>query len=467
MPNGKRRCRVRGTSGVGISNTCTYTPPRLTCASNQTHYAPARHKRYRVTENAVFIAARVANAAVDGWLSDHAVLVSDGLIESVTPRASLPAGIADTHAVHDLGNVSLLPGLVDAHSHMHCSATLDAYHLTTTESLQALSVRSAKNIRTALLSGVTTLRDIGAKNEVAFPIRDAVRTGVIPGPRLLLAGTPITTTAGHCWFFGTEADTEAEVVKAVRNQKKLGADVIKMMATGGMFTPTANPRTPQYPASTLSAAVVEAERLDMQIVAHTLAAQGVRNCVEAGIHHLIHARWYPADVTQPLDFDRDTVKKLIDNGQWVDPTFGHHLLGQEAVASGAAPPRVPHPAVAASPITEDDNIRYAREMRDMGVRYTTGLDMGMAHADFARSGSNSRAFVKNLGFTEWEAIAAATKDTAEALRLGSQIGTIETGKIADLVSVAGDPATDIANIEKSVDVIQAGTPVTLAGAALV
>ena len=93
--------------------------------------------------------------------------------------------------------------------------------------------------------------------------------------------------------------------------------------------------------------------------------------------------------------------------------------------------------------------------------------MGMAHADFARSASNSRSFVINLGFSEWEAIAAATKDTAEALRLGSQVGTLEPGKVADLVSMSGDPAADIENLEKSVDVIQAGTPVKLAGAALI
>ena len=158
------------------------------------------------------------------------------------------------------------------------------------------------------MSGVTTLRDIGSKNEIAFPIRDAVRRGVIAGPRLVLTGTPITTTAGHCWMFGTEADTVDEVVTAVRRQKKLGADCIKMMATGGMFTPTANPRTVQYPAATLRAAVREAERLDMQIVAHTLSADGVRNCVEAGIHHLVHARWFSANPRKGLDYDPEVSK---------------------------------------------------------------------------------------------------------------------------------------------------------------
>ena len=191
------------------------------------------------------------------------------------------------------------------------------------------------------MSGVTTLRDIGSKNEIAFPIRDAVRRGVIPGPRLILTGTPITTTAGHCWMFGTEADTVDEVVTAVRRQKKLGADCIKMMATGGMFTPTANPRTVQYPAATLRAAVVEAERLDMQIVAHTLSADGVRNCVEAGIHHLVHARWLSSNPQKGLDYDREVSSRIAANGQAVDVTFGLHLLGPRGGRGGRAAAQAP------------------------------------------------------------------------------------------------------------------------------
>jgi imidazolonepropionase-like amidohydrolase len=405
----------------------------------------------------------VANPNLTGWLPDHAVLADGARIEAVVPASQLRS---DDREIHDLGDVSLLPGLVDAHAHMHCSATADAYELVTTERDGTLAMRAARNIRDALLSGVTTLRDLGSKNQIAFPVRDAVRSGVIPGPRLLLAGTPITTTAGHCWFFGTEADTEDEVIAAIRRQKKLGADHIKMMATGGMFTPSANPRTPQYPASTLRAAVVEAERLDMQIVAHTLAAQGVRNCVDAGIHHLIHARWYHSDVLQPLDFDPDTVQRIVDNGQYVDPTYGHHLIGVEMREEGAEL-KPPHPLVAASPVTDHDNIESARRMREMGVRFITGLDMGMATAPFHRSGSNARAFVISLGYTEWEAIEASTKTTAEALRLGREIGSLEPGKVADMLSVEGDPAIDIANLERPMDVIQSGVPVKRGGAALV
>jgi len=419
-----------------------------------------------VGERRLFKARRVADPTVSGWLPDHAVLVEGERITAVLPAARLPGDAAETSRIHDLGDVSLLPGLVDCHAHLHCSATPDAYRLVTSESPERLVLRAAANARAALLSGVTTLRDIGSRNEVVFPLREAIRAGVVPGPRLLLAGTPITTTAGHCHMFGTEADTQDEVVVAVRRQKKLGADCIKMMATGGMFTPTANPRTVQYPVATLRAAVVEAERLDLQIVAHTLSAEGVRNCVEAGIHHLVHARWYSADPAKGLEYDPEVARGMADRGQWADVTWGLHLLAQEAVEAGASPPR-PHWSVAAHPVSVEEHLDTARDMRARGVRFVTGLDMGMAHARFDASAANARAFVKWLDYTPWQALAASTRDTAEAMRLGGEVGAIRPGLVADLVSLAGDPAVDIAALGTAVDVIQAGRPVKLQGRVLV
>lgn len=419
-----------------------------------------------MSQRTVFKARRVANESVSGWLPDHAVVVEGDRIDSVVPASSLPRDAATNHRVHDLGDVSLLPGLVDCHSHLHCSATPDAYRLVTTESHDLLLLRGAQNARTALMSGVTTLRDIGCRNEVVFPLRDAIRAGLAAGPRLVLAGTPITTTAGHCHMFGTEADTLDEVVTAVRRQKKLGADCIKMMATGGMFTPTANPRTVQYPVEILRAAVNEAERLNMQIVAHTLSADGVRNCVDAGIHHLVHARWLSADPGKGLDYDPEVSRKMADQGQWADVTWGLHLLGDEAVAQGAAPAR-PHWSVAARPVTVEEHLETARDMRQKGVRFNTGLDMGMAHARFDASSANARAFVKWLGYSPWQAIAASTRETAESMRLGGEIGAIRPGLVADLMTVMGDPAADIGALGHCVDVVQAGRAVKLHGQALV
>jgi imidazolonepropionase-like amidohydrolase len=415
---------------------------------------------------AVFRARRVANADLSAWLPDHAVLTEADRIAAVVPTAQLPRDVAETHRVHDLGDVSLLPGLVDVHAHMHCSATPDAYHLVTTETPERLLLRAAANVRAVLLSGVTTLRDLGSRNEVAFPVRDAVRAGVIPGPRLLVAGTPITTTAGHCYMFGTEADTRDQVVVAVRRQKKLGADCIKVMATGGMFTPTANPRTVQYPVETLAAAVREAERLDLPVAAHTLSAAGVRNCVEAGVHHLIHARWLSADPRKGLEYDPELSRRLADQGQWVDITVGLHLLGQEAITAGA-PPRMPHWAVAAAPVSDEEHLETARDMRARGVRFAAGLDMGMPHARFDASAANARAFVTWLGYSPWQAIRASTLESAESLRLGEAVGALRPGLLADLLSVAGDPGRDIEALGTAVDVVLAGRPVKLGGRPLV
>ncbi|MDA1095607.1 MAG: amidohydrolase family protein [Acidobacteria bacterium] len=416
-------------------------------------------------EPAIFKATRIANGDVDGWLDDHAVVTDDaGRIEAVVPAGTL--GDTSGRRVYELGDVSLLPGLVEAHSHLHCSADLDAYQYITTETDDRFVMRAVGAARKALLSGVTTMRDLGSRNQVAFPVRDAIEAGIVPGPRLQLAGTPITTTAGHCWMFGTEADTVDDVVKAVRQQVKLGANLIKMMSTGGNFTPTSNPRTSQYPADTLRAAVVEAERLGVYVVAHSHAAVGIRNCIDSGVHQIIHCRWLSSDPTIAMDYDPEGAMRLAAEGTWVDPTIGLATVGAEARAAGA-PPRRSHWSVAAARPSPEQIVEMLLDMRDKGVRYTSGLDMGMAFADFDKSSYNAITFVESLGYTAWEGISAATSVTAEALRVDGDVGSLTPGKHADMMSVAGDPSTDIRALASSVDVVKGGVPVKLGGAALV
>lgn len=408
-----------------------------------------------MTTKRIFKAKRVANTDVSGWLDDHTVIVEDGVITAVEPAANV-ASSGDSYEVHDLGDVSLLPGLIDAHSHMHCSATHDAQTLAMSENDQQLTIRATNNMRKAVLAGTTTIRDLGSRNEVAFTVRQMIEDGHVPGPRLLLAGTPITITAGHCWFFGTEADTEAEVRTAIRTQVKLGANVIKVMATGGMFTPTANPRTPQYSVEVLKAAVEEAHRMNVPIVTHTLSAQGVRNVVEAGVDQLIHARWYHSDPNQGLDYTPDTVKQMVDQGQWVDPTIGHHLLGIEAKARGEVGPMDPHWAVSYKVVSEDEHVDTLNKMHDAGVRFTTGLDMGMTYGTHDRSAANAWALVETLGWTKWKAINAATAGTAEALGLVKQIGSLQAGMFADMAAFAGDPAQNIRDMDQASTVVKSG-----------
>ena len=419
-----------------------------------------------MAKKSIFRAKRVANESVSGWLDDHAVVVEDGLITAVEPATNISSA-GDSYEVFDLGDVSLLPGLVDAHCHMHCSATHDAQQLALTENDQQLTIRATNNMRKAVLAGTTTIRDLGSRNEVAFAVRQMIEDGHVPGPRLLLAGTPITITAGHCWFFGTEADTADQVRTAIRTQVKLGANVIKMMATGGMFTPTANPRKPQYSVEQLKAAVEEAHRMNVPIVTHTLSAEGVRNVVDAGVDQLIHARWYDADPNKGLDYDPDTVKKMVDQGQGVDPTLGHHLLGQEAKARGEIGPMSPHWAVSFKVVPEAEHVETLMNMHDAGVKFTAGLDMGMAYGTHDRSAASAWAFVETLGWPNWKAIHAATAGTAEALGLSQEVGGLRAGLVADLAAFDGAPATSIRDMDRAETVVQSGRVLKLNGAVLV
>ena len=417
-----------------------------------------------LTDTKVFKASRVANPGLSGWLTDHAVVVVGEVISDVMPTSALPS--TPDVRVYDLGDVSMLPGIVEAHSHVHCSATYDAYDLMMSDTPETLMMRAVTAVRKALMSGVTTMRDLGSPNEVAFPLKDAVESGAIPGPRLMMAGTPITITSGHCNYFGTEADTVEEVVTAVRTQVKLGARVIKMMATGGNFTPTSNTRRPQYPVETLRAAVREAERHDVQIVAHTHAAQGVRNCVEAGIQHLIHSRWLSVDPTKGFDYDHELATRMADEGRWVDATIGAVLLRDEAADQGL-PERPLHWSVIQHPPNDEEAVEILVDMRQRGVRFTNGLDMGMAYADFDKSCATSWAAVEWLGYTPWEALSGATAETAEALGLHREIGSLTAGKYADIATFEGDPAEDIRRLDVARDVVKGGKPVKLNGEALV
>jgi imidazolonepropionase-like amidohydrolase len=158
---------------------------------------------------------------------------------------------------------------------------------------------------------------------------------------------------------------------------------------------------------------------------------------------------------------------MADRGIWVDPTIGHHLLGKEARSETAAPEPLRHWSVQARPVSDEEHFETMFKMHEAGVRYTAGLDMGMPYADHAKSAANAWAFVEELEWDTWKAIRANTADTAEALRLGDQIGRIKPGMIADLAAFKGDPATRIRDMDCADTVLQGGRTVKLKGEALV
>ena len=402
-----------------------------------------------------------ADRLIDGTgtdpVSDAALIIEDGRITDITSRSKVP-GPSDDHEVIELSGGTIMPGFIEMHSHMHCSAETDAYQHIMTESDQVFLMRAVGAVRAALTSGVTTMRDLGARNQIAFPVKKAIEDGIIPGPRLIVAGTPITTTGGHCNMFGTEADTVEEVVTAIRNQFKQGAGYIKIMSTGGGFTPGTNVRAPQYPVETLKSAVKDAERLNLRIAAHCHATAGVRNCVEAGVHNLIHCSWLAEDPEQGYDYDPDVADTIAEKGIWVDPTLAlgrlNRMRGRVRVAGG---------------IMLDPARRFEilRDMWDRGVKFVTGMDSGMINARFDDFAYIPEVMVDELGISPMEAIICSTKTSAECLGIASETGTLEVGKAADAVMVKGNPAEDIKAIHDVDTIVTQGRVVKRNGDLLI
>jgi imidazolonepropionase-like amidohydrolase len=383
----------------------------------------------------------------------------------------LPSDIGSTHEIYDLGDASLLPGFVETHIHMHFPAAPDYREIARSEPVERSIIRATEAMRRLLLSGATTARDTGSRMDVALAIRSAVREGLIAGPRLLVVGSPITTTAGHYWFLGGEADTTEAVVAGVRERKKAGVDAIKVMASGGGYTPTSNPRSEQYPAETVRAAIAEADRLGLPVLAHSLTAAGNRICAEAEVDTIIHGGVWWTDYSvrdRAYAYDPAVADSMAERGIWLDPTIGEVELHREHEAAGRPDlPPFDHWALPDVPSELEPRLGFMRDMVDRGVRFIGGMGMGMPIVTFDSVACSAQAYARLLGFEPWRAIASITIDAAAALGLGEITGAIRPGLAADLVAVDGDPIADLSALRRVRDVIQAGRPVVRDRRALV
>jgi imidazolonepropionase-like amidohydrolase len=400
-----------------------------------------------------------ADRLIDGTgrppVAHAALVIEDGRIAGIATGDEVGAALEGADRV-DVSGGSILPGFVEMHTHMHCSAEVDPLADLATDSHEAMLLRSARAMRLTLGSGVTTSRDLGSRNEIAFAVKQAVEDGIIPGPHMLVAGTPITTTGGHCHMFGTEANSVEQVRQAVRGQVKLGADWIKIMATGGRFTPRTNPRQPQFPVDTLRAAVDDAARLGVSVAAHCHATAGVRNAVEAGVKNLIHAMFLSADPDAGFDYDPAVADQIAEKGLFVDPTVATlHLRNSRTPGAGDQ----------AGPFGSlDDRYEILSDMRERGVRFVSGLDSGMNEVHFDDFAWIPQLMVERVGMSPMEAIVSSTSTSAECLGVLDETGTLEPGKRADAIIVNGDPSADIKTLHDVDTVVKAGQIVKRGGA---
>lgn len=362
-----------------------------------------------------------------------AVVVEDGRVSEIIDQSSL--GEVTAHEVLDLEDATLLPGFVDTHTHIAGAGTEQAPILLRTEGLEQLLLRGADNARRALRVGVTTLRDLGTRNDVIFPLRAAVEAGITPGPRMLVAGAVLTTTGGHVYFMGREVDNEDEIRVAVREQVKLGADVIKIMVSGGLMTQT-KPKTLQFKPHELRAAVTEGRRLDRRVAAHCLSTEAIEASVEAGVNTIEHCAFYtPVGIVH----DDELAARIADSDIFVNPS---HAFAYGAIREGRAAEQPVGGSRELSGLRED-RVKSWRRLWEQGVKLAPGTDAGWYATPFDNYSLVPRLMVSELGMSPMDAIVACTSRAAQAIGMEQEVGTIERGKSADLVALAADPLQDI------------------------
>jgi imidazolonepropionase-like amidohydrolase len=368
---------------------------------------------------------------------DGAMVVRDGTIVAVGRFAELPRELTANARVVELGDTTLLPGLIDCHVHLAMDATAHATGSELPGSEAELACRMVNSARRLLDAGVTTARDLGCRGEVASTIRDAVRDGLVPGPRLLVANAPITVTGGHAWRLGGEADGALEVAREVRVRAKQRSDVVKIMATGGFMTAGSRPWEARYTEDELRACVEEAHRLGMPVTTHALGVEGIRRAVDAGVDMIEHCGWVTEAGSR---FDPEIAAKIVAAGIVVCPTMNTACLADPYFC----------------PWDERDAlIANLRGMLAAGVELVAGTDAGIGLVPFENY-SDGLDVLADAGMSPRAVIAAATHRAAEAIGLGAITGRLAEGFAADAVAVEGDPTQDLGALHRPVHAIAAG-----------
>jgi imidazolonepropionase-like amidohydrolase len=389
-------------------------------------------------------------------IANAAVLIEDGVIRSVGTQASLPmpAGAARM----DLGNKTLVPGLIDMHVHLDSNPRYGGYtYLQFTDSFWA--IQGVVNARAMLQAGFTTVRNVGSDRYNDVALKQAIQEGLIEGPRIVPAAYAIGASGGHCdstYFPPSMAqksiavgDGPDQLRQRVREMRKYGAEVIKICATGGVFSRGDEPGQQQLSEAEMRAIADEAHMQGLRVAAHAHGASGIKAAIRAGIDTIEHASL----------IDAEGIKLAKERGTWLSmDIYNTDYTQSEGKKNGVL----------------EDNLRKDRDIGDLqrenfrkahlaGVKMVFGTDAGvMPHGDAAKQ----LAVMVRYGMTPMQAIQAATRNAAEALGQAKTVGAIAPGHLADIIAVEGDPTTDVRRLETVDFVMKGGAIVRQAGKSL-
>jgi imidazolonepropionase-like amidohydrolase len=385
-------------------------------------------------------AARVFDGTSEGVIGDGAVVVEDGRIASVGPARGLSP---NTEAV-DLGDVTLMPGLVDAHVHLVWDTSAKPHEVVERESRALTVLRCAKNAALHLRAGVTTVRDLGATDGLSIDVARAVELGLLPGPRVVAAGRAIAMTGGHGWFLGREADGADAVRRAAREEMKAGAACIKLMASGGVYGHAEEPGSPQLTPEEMRAGVEEAHKAGRRVAAHAYSTAAISNALEAGVDSIEHGSF----------LDRDTAEMMRETGTWLVPTMSVYAAMSEKGPELGAPEYIQRKTAEVLKASR----RAFRLALDAGVPMAAGTDCGAPGHPHGTLREELKLMVE-AGATPQQALKFGTSGAARLLGLGDELGTLGPGKRADVLAVGGDPLRDIHALDEVRLVLRDGVEV--------
>ena len=393
-------------------------------------------------------AGRLIDPDAGAVLTDQVILIRENKIESVGKALAIPPGAK----VIDLSNMTVLPGLIDCHTHVADAGDaepMDVLKHTASEIVLA----AIPNARKMLESGFTTVRDVGtyrALNDVA--LRDAIAKGYVIGPRMYVAGAYITITGGAGAMTGMapdiqlpwdlrygEANSPWEVRQKVRLLAHDGVDLIKILSSGAVLTHGSNPKSQEFTPEELRAAVDEASQFGLKVASHAHSPQGIKNAILAGVASVEHATM----------IDDEGIALAKQHGTYLDMDIYDEECIQQKGREGKEPlDFLQHDAELGQ--IQRDNFRKAVKV---GVKMAFGTDAGVC--PYGTSGKQF-AFMVKYGMTPMQAIQAATTNAADLLGHSDVLGSIKPGKYADIVAVSGDPLQDIGVLENVQFVMKEG-----------
>jgi imidazolonepropionase-like amidohydrolase len=398
----------------------------------------ARAERFAVRA-AHFVDVRAGVVRGPAW-----VIVSGDTVESV--ESSAPAGLAVT----DLGDATLLPGLIDCHTHLSSRVGIDRMAQMKSPAARS-AIAGVNNVRATLEAGFTTCRDVGGGELVDVSLRDAIKAGEIPGPRMQVATWALSMTGGHGddrnqvdyhWCNDLEsgvADGVDEVRKKVRFDVQQGADLIKILATGGVLSANDDPRHTGYTQEEMRAICDEAHRLGRNVAAHCHGKEGMIWVSNAGARSIEHGTY----------MDAEAAAVLKKNGTWYVPT----LYVIEPILAPGNPLKIPEQSLDKARGVRDHMREAFRTALKSGVRSAFGTDAGVFP-----HGTQVKDFkiYTDLGMSPMQAIVTATTSAAELMSWSGKVGVVAKGSYADMIAVAGDPLKDITELERVKWVMKGG-----------